>query len=87
MMTRARSFWIQLLAANWWVSLSVLTTDEGAQSFACTLSDCDEAGADVWRRLQEAAEAHYDRSSACAFTTSSATSTPTRPTRRTSTAT
>jgi hypothetical protein len=67
-MTRSSSLWIQLLAASWWISLSVVAADEGSKSFACTLSDCDEAGADTWRRIQQAAEAHYDRSSRCRFT-------------------
>jgi len=67
-MTRSSNFWIQLLAARWWISLSVVAEDEGSKSFACTLSDCDEAGADTWRLIQQAAEAHYDRSSRCRFT-------------------
>ena len=68
-MTRASGFWTQLLAASWWTSLSVLAADGGSHSFACTLSDCEAAGADVWQRLQDSAEAHYDRSTSCSFTT------------------
>jgi hypothetical protein len=68
-MTRASGFWTQLVAASWWTSLSVMAADGGSHSFACTLSDCEAAGADVWARIQEAAEAHYDRSAACTFTT------------------
>ncbi len=68
-MTRADGLWTQLLAATWWISLSVTAADGGSHTFACTLSDCEEAGADVWSRIQQAAEAHYDRTSACEFTT------------------
>ena len=39
------------------------------KSFVCSLSDCEAAGRDTWGRIQQAAEQHYDRSSACEFTT------------------
>ena len=68
-MTRSSHFWTQLLAASWWVSLGVSGGEDSARSFACTLSDCDEAGAETWKLIQQAAEAHYDRSSRCSFTT------------------
>lgn len=69
-MTRSQSFWTQLLAASWWVSLGV-ASDASARdySFACTLSDCDEGTAEFWTKIQQAAEDHYDRTSACSFTT------------------
>ncbi len=68
-MTRANHYWTQLLAASWWTSLGGIQTEEVSESFACTLSDCDEAAAGAWGRIQAAAEAHYDRSEDCGFTT------------------
>lgn len=67
-MTRSSHFYTQLLAASWWISLGV-TGGESTKSFACTLSDCDEAQATTWRKIQEAAEEAYDRTAACEFTT------------------
>ncbi len=66
-MTRSSHFWTQMLAAGWWASIGV-TGNSGGKSFACTLSDCDAAGANAWNILQETAEAAYDRSSRCSFT-------------------
>jgi len=68
-MTRASHYYTQLLAASWWTSLGGIQTDEVSESFACTLSDCDEANAGAWGRIQQASEEHYDRSSDCSFTT------------------
>jgi hypothetical protein len=67
-MTRSSHFWTQLLAASWWTSLGAMG-DAESHSFACTLSDCDEAAASAWTDIQHAAEEAYDRSSACRFTT------------------
>ncbi|MEM7409421.1 MAG: DUF3604 domain-containing protein [Myxococcota bacterium] len=71
-LTRADSFYLQLFAAGEWVELGVLDESETKErSVACSLpgGDC-EAGASVfWEKLQEAAEAHYDRSAECRFTT------------------
>jgi hypothetical protein len=69
-MTRADHFWTQLVAANWWVTLGVAGEDaKKERSFACSLSDCAEGASAFWNDLQQAAEEHYDRSSACRFTT------------------
>jgi hypothetical protein len=69
-MTRAQNFWVQLFAANWWVTMGVASESEGKEkSFACTLSDCDAGEAEFWSNIQKAAEEHYDRSAACNFTT------------------
>ena len=68
-MTRASEFWVQLMAANSWTKLGGQLDDGPVQSPACLLSDCRGAGADVWQRIQQAAEDHYDRTSACSFTT------------------
>jgi len=66
-MSRSDHFWTQLVAASWWTNLGVV--EAGSSSFACWLSDC-EAGEEVfWTNLQRAAEDHYDRGSACRFTT------------------
>jgi len=68
-MTRADHYWTQLIAAGWWVELGVSAADESEKSFACSLSDCDEAAVQTWQQIQRAAEDHYDRSAECRFTT------------------
>ena len=68
-MTRSTGQWTQLIALDWWSGLAGQKEEERAYSFACTLSDCVWAGKDAWQRIQQAAEDHYDRSEACAFTT------------------
>jgi hypothetical protein len=68
-MTRANHFWTQLLAASWWTSLGGMADGDPESSFACTLSDCVAAGSDRWQRIQQSAEAAYDRSASCKFTT------------------
>jgi hypothetical protein len=68
-MTRGSNFWVQLLAATRWTALGGQLEDQPLKSRACLFSDCEAAGADVWRRIQDAAEAHYDRSPECRFTT------------------
>ncbi|GAB5452030.1 MAG: DUF3604 domain-containing protein [Halioglobus sp.] len=68
--SRSENFYVQLLAANYWVSLGVTdTSSQKAESFVCRLGDCSEAHRAAWQRIQQAAEAHYDRSEECAFTT------------------
>jgi hypothetical protein len=68
--SRSEIFFVQLLAANYWVSLGVTdTSSEKAESFACTLGDCGAAHRETWRQIQASAEKHYDRSSDCSFTT------------------
>ena len=68
-MTRSTQQWVQLLAVDWWTGLSGQKEAEKSKSFACTLSDCEAAGSTVWKKIQEAAEQHYDRSADCRFTT------------------
>lgn len=68
--TRSEIFFVQLLAANYWVSLGVTdTAAEKPLSFTCTLGDCAGAHKEAWGTVQAAAEKHYDRSADCAFTT------------------
>jgi hypothetical protein len=68
--TRNEIFYVQLLAANYWVSLGVTdTSNHKEQSFVCTLDDCNAAHKITWTEIQDAAEKHYDRSSDCSFTT------------------
>ncbi len=68
--TRSEIFYVQLLAANYWVSLGVTdTANTNEESFVCTLGDCDAAHRETWQLIQAAAEKHYDRSSDCSFTT------------------
>ncbi len=68
--SRSEIFYVQLLAANYWVNLGVVDeSSEKAVSFVCTLGDCQAAHRDAWDRIRQAAEDHYDRSSDCSFTT------------------
>lgn len=71
-LTRSEWFIAQFLALNYWQRLGVTGGTPGAdrdKSFVCTLEDCDAAHREAWGRIQQAAEDHYDRSSACSFTT------------------
>ncbi|MCE2391766.1 MAG: DUF3604 domain-containing protein [Proteobacteria bacterium] len=67
-MTRSRNYWTQLSAARWWTVLGGHAQGDPSQSFACTLSDCGSAGAEAWKKIQDAAEAAYDRTPECRFT-------------------
>ena len=68
--SRSEIFYVQLLAAKYWISLGVIdSSSEKKASFACKLGDCDAAHRESWQRIQAAAEDHYDRSAACEFTT------------------
>ena len=68
--TRNEFFLVQLLAANYWVSLGVTdTSKDKKQSLVCSIGDCDKAHKETWKKIQDAAEKHYDRSSDCSFTT------------------
>jgi len=68
--TRSDIFYVQLLAANYWVNLGVTdTSNNKEQSFVCSLGDCDAARIEAWQQIQDAAERHYDRSADCSFTT------------------
>lgn len=68
-MTRGNNLWVQLLAANWWTRLGGQLDEPPEKSFACTLGDCEAGEVSYWKEVQQAAEDHYDRSSACEFTT------------------
>ncbi len=68
-MTRAQNIWLQLLAATWWTDLGGQLENPPRESFACTLSDCNQANAETWQLVQQAAEENYDRSKRCEFTT------------------
>jgi hypothetical protein len=71
-LTRSEWFIAQFLALDYWQRLGVTGGTPGAdrdESFVCTLEDCDAAHREAWGRIQQAAEDHYDRSSACSFTT------------------
>ena len=68
--TRSDNFYIQLLAADYWVNLGVTgTAHQKEESFVCAIDDCNMAHHEAWQQIQEAAERHYDRSSDCTFTT------------------
>ncbi len=67
MMTRSSNFILQLLAADYWVKLGVSdTSQQKKKSFACKLSDCDEAAASAWQNIQQATA---DYNEECTFTT------------------
>lgn len=68
-MTRSDNMWLQLIAANRYGALGGSGGDGHKTSIACQLSDCDASTDDSWRRTQEAAEIHYDRSATCSFST------------------
>ena len=68
--SRSEIFYVQLYAASYWVNLGVVdTSNQKAESFVCTLDDCDAAHRASWQKIQEAAAEHYDRSDECSFTT------------------
>jgi len=67
MMMRSDNIWVQLLAASWMTALGGQGDSPPERSFVCTLEDCDAAHANAWNMIQDAAEKHYDRSSACQF--------------------
>ena len=68
--TRSDNFYIQFLAADYWVNLGVTGTAEQKEaSFVCAIDDCNAAHREAWEQIQEAAERHYDRSADCTFTT------------------
>ncbi|KAA1194627.1 DUF3604 domain-containing protein [Pseudohalioglobus sediminis] len=67
-----RSNWyiVQLLAAQYWTKVGVVNdAAQKGESFVCTLDDCNAAHKEAWAGIQAAAEAHYDRSETCSFTT------------------
>ena len=72
LMSRSSIFYAHLLAARQWVQYGV-TSEEGERerAYVCNLpgKGCDEAHTEAWTNIQRAAEEHYDRSSACRFTT------------------
>lgn len=69
-MTRSSHYMTQMIAAGWWTQVGAMSEIEEGKggSFACTLSDCDEARLTTWEKLQDAAEAAYDRTAECSFT-------------------
>lgn len=66
--TRSDNYYIQMLTMGWWAHINVAAEGK-SESFACTLSDCDAAGMDLWNNIRQAAEDHYDKSAECSFTT------------------
>lgn len=67
--TRSDNYYVQMITMGWWASNNIAAEGEKQESFACTLSDCQSAGKDLWTNIQQAAEDHYDRSADCSFTT------------------
>jgi hypothetical protein len=70
LMTRSSSFLAQLLSASYWVSFIGNDTRPDDRSYVCRWfpEACADAELGFWQALQDAAEQHYDRSSACEFT-------------------
>ncbi len=67
-----RSDWYiaQLLAAQYWTRVGLVDgSDTKGESMVCKLGDCGVAHREAWQGIQDAAEAHYDRSGECSFTT------------------
>jgi len=72
MLNRADNFFIRLLAARYWSGLSASGREsDDDRSFICSVpgADCKAKALETWTDIQQAAEDHYDRSSACEFTT------------------
>ena len=71
LMTRSDNFWLQLLAASGWADSISQASPQKERRLPCSFpfTDCPAAAAKVWEEVQAAAEAHYDRTSACGFTT------------------
>jgi len=71
-MTRSDIIYIQFLAADAWQKSGV-SDPSGVKKrpSVCAYpgSDCEASRAELWENIQDAAEAHYDRSATCAFTT------------------
>ena len=67
--SRSNNYYLQLLSLGWWSESNIVSEGDRKKSFACTLSDCDAAGKELWNNIQQAAEDHYDRSEDCSFTT------------------
>ncbi len=67
--TRSENYYVQMGTMGWWASINISAEGGKKESFACTLSDCDVAGKELWTNIQQAAEDHYDRSADCSFTT------------------
>lgn len=70
-MTRSDNFWLQLLAASGWADLIGQDRAVKERTMSCSFpaTDCAATAAGVWEEVQAAAEAHYDRTAACRFTT------------------
>lgn len=72
MLNRADNFFVRLLAASYWSGLGAAGREsEDDRSIICSVpgADCRAKALETWTDIQQAAEDHYDRSSACEFTT------------------
>ena len=71
LMTRSDIIYLQFLAADWWKNVGIDRSGSDDRAYVCNLpgSDCPEGLGEFWGNIQQAAEDHYDRSSACSFTT------------------
>ena len=72
MINRADNFFVRLMAAAYWSGMSASGREsDDDRSFICSMpgADCKAAALETWTDIQQAAEDHYDRSSACEFTT------------------
>ena len=70
MLMRSEQYLLQMIGAGEWVDLAVSGVPI-KRSWMCSLPgvDCEAKADEVWARVQQAAEDHYDRSSDCSFTT------------------
>ena len=68
LMMRSEQYLIQMVGAGEWVELGV-TGVPLKRSWMCSLPgvDCELKAAELWTKVQQAAEDHYDRSSDCTF--------------------
>jgi hypothetical protein len=72
LLTRSEYFYLHLIAAGQWVEYGVTSeSNQKERPYVCSMpgKGCPQAEAEAWASLQRAAEEHYDRTSACRFTT------------------
>ena len=71
LLTRLENFYTQLIGASYWADLIGQDGPEKERSYICRWfpEACRAGEASYWGAIQRASEEHYDRSSACSFTT------------------
>ena len=70
LLTRSKTFILQLLAASYWVDFVGNDVRDEDRSYVCRFfpESCEKAEMDFWKQIQSAAEESYDRMATCEFT-------------------